>query len=261
VKPSIWALNIEEGAWQHGGLHYRVVYPTGLQGLPGAVAPNDNPEKEVGLNRRKKSVGLGIEVSMYMANVRGVEDGNHPWRGLVPFPHFEPAQFQAACGQGGEVNRTRAAVRQQRKEGEPNSPNSEFNQPSTWVVLNKNPAEMKNPAADPAGGGSNTPALLNDEGRLEVNFFGNKAVTLEMDNTRKGLAGLDFAKGVNAISRGQTYYHRPNNWTEQPNFFNPYWRPRLASVHQGLYSFPLLGDLVWSLPPPLNDVSQKVITH
>ena len=37
-------------------------------------------------------------------------------------------------------------------------------------------------------------------------------------------------KGVHALSRSMTYYHRPGNWKEQPNMFNPYWRAKLAPI-------------------------------
>ena len=42
------------------------------------------------------------------------------------------------------------------------------------------------------------------------------------------------------LARGQAYYHRPDgsvNWKEHPNFFNPYWRARLAPVGQKLQNF------------------------
>jgi len=41
---------------------------------------------------------------------------------------------------------------------------------------------------------------------------------------------MDFLQGLNVLSRGQVYYHRPGDWREQPNFFNPFWRARLAPI-------------------------------
>jgi hypothetical protein len=38
--------------------------------------------------------------------------------------------------------------------------------------------------------------------------------------------------GINAIAAAQVYYHRPGNWREQPNLFNPYWRARLYPTAQ-----------------------------
>ena len=37
-------------------------------------------------------------------------------------------------------------------------------------------------------------------------------------------------KGFNAFSAAQAYYHRPGDWKEQPNFFNPLWGARLMPV-------------------------------
>ncbi len=77
----------------------------------------------------------------------------------------------------------------------------------------------------------------------------------------KRMKFLSAIEGLNVISRGQTYYHRPGNWAEQPNFFNPYWRPRLASVYQGRYSLPFVGQLMDSLPGDLKNIPAKIITH
>lgn len=38
-----------------------------------------------------------------------------------------------------------------------------------------------------------------------------------------------------AVARALVYYHRPGNWKEPPNFFNPFWRARLAPVQDGLH--------------------------
>jgi hypothetical protein len=82
-----------------------------------------------------------------------------------------------------------------------------------------------------------------------------------MDNSRKVAFGLASSTGLNAISRAQVYYHRPGNWAEQPNFFNPYWRPRLASVSQGAESLPLLKQLMQALPERLQGSPHKLFTH
>jgi hypothetical protein len=45
------------------------------------------------------------------------------------------------------------------------------------------------------------------------------------------VAGLPaLHKGLNAFSAAQVYYHRPGDWKEQPNFFNPLWGARLMPV-------------------------------
>jgi hypothetical protein len=37
-------------------------------------------------------------------------------------------------------------------------------------------------------------------------------------------------RGFNAFAAAQAYYHRPGDWKEQPNFFNPLWGARLMPV-------------------------------
>jgi hypothetical protein len=39
-----------------------------------------------------------------------------------------------------------------------------------------------------------------------------------------------FHKGLNAFAAAQAYYHRPGEWREQPNLFNPLWGARLIPV-------------------------------
>jgi hypothetical protein len=67
--------------------------------------------------------------------------------------------------------------------------------------------------------------------------------------------------GLHAFARAQVYYHRPGNWSEPPNFFNPYWRARLAAAWQGRDVFPPVRELARALPEPLRASPQKAITH
>jgi hypothetical protein len=39
-------------------------------------------------------------------------------------------------------------------------------------------------------------------------------------------------KGLNTLAAAQVYYHRPGEWREMPNFFNPLWGARLIPVVQ-----------------------------
>ena len=44
-------------------------------------------------------------------------------------------------------------------------------------------------------------------------------------------AGLDVLhEGLNAFAAAQVYYHRPGDWRETPNFFNPLWGARLMPI-------------------------------
>ena len=262
TKTSIWAQSKDEDpTGVGGGIHWRLVTSSGIN--PGSK-PSDLPNYSAGgTPNAYRGVGLNIfqktiitlafvdilKTEVYVANVRPIRDQNHPWDGLVRFPHFEPGQYGAACGQGlgsgGDPSVTQAATRAE-----------EFNQPSSWVVLNKTPEQTLNPNKDLTGAGNNKPALLNNSGALKFAF--TQPTRLTLDNTRKTFLGF---KGLNVIARGQTYYHRPGNWAEQPNFFNPYWKPRLASVWQGRYAFPLVTDLENILPGPFKTLPQKIITH
>ncbi len=256
TKTSIWAMNATEGSYNNGGVHWRIHYPT--------VPPGDSwrrvyrprgSERNIGLHKSEVCViDLGfcppigaVEVDVWTANVMPAEDSNHPWGGIVPFMHFEPGQYGDTCG--GAASNTVAATRYQH----------DFNQPSTWVALNKTADQMTNAGhTDHEGTGSNAISLLNDEGKVNWKFA-STTPTLEMKNNR--MKFLSAIEGLNVISRGQTYYHRPGNWAEHPNFFNPYWRPRLASVYQGRHTLPFVGQMVDALPGVLQGIPPKVITH
>lgn len=237
LKTSIWAMSRTD--LRENGIHWRVVFPGE------ASKPED---RNVGLSESRpclaKLSGVCLfEMSVYVANVRiDPNDENHPWPGLVPFPHFEPGDYEKDCAGGANGPPNIAAMAGRR---------DDFNQPSTWVVLNKRTG--KHPG---------TPGQLNAQGRLTFSFGGTPTtLDLKSDREELTLGGLGLAPGMNVISRGQTYYHRPGNWTEQPNFFNPYWRPRLAAVWQGKDSLPLIGSMASALPDGLQVSPAQLITH
>lgn len=132
MKPSVWALNDHEEHGGGGGIHWRVAYDDGYPAGPGWQAPrgSDGFARALGLNEVQRFVAAGVFVPVYVANVRPIEDGNHPWRGLASFPHFEPGQYVEACGgtadRHGEPRVDRAAGLE-----------DDFNQPSTFVVLSR----------------------------------------------------------------------------------------------------------------------------
>jgi hypothetical protein len=239
MKTSVWALNEQEVPGERGGLHWRVSYP----GYPvgrGQKDPTARDEalRRLGLNESRRRA-MGVDLSVFTANVRPIHDGNHPWRGLAPFPHFEPGQFAQTCGssaseQGGPDPRT-AALRAE-----------DFNQPTSWVFFTKGPAALQLRSGAP--------------GQLALTQ-GGRQTQLALEDSGIGLSALGLAPGLNVLSRGQTYYHRPGNWAEQPNFFNPYWRPRLASVYQGRRTLPWVEELIGKLPPELRGKPQKALTH
>ncbi|MBK7858358.1 MAG: hypothetical protein IPJ65_06990 [Archangiaceae bacterium] len=253
VKTSIWAK-----ARRDASLHYRLVsmiggrmFPQGPGARPPVNYQPANLLSSFGLSRIDLhfTVLLGFTLHKWVANVRGVRDGNHWWPGVAPFPNFEPQQYARGCDAGplkpalfkGDTD---AALRAQ-----------EFNQPSTLAMLEKKPAQLLG-----GGEGNNRPALLG-QGALDFHFT-RQGSKLVMENTRKSFfAGGAEGAGLHVIARGQTYYHRPGNWAEHPNFFNPYWRPRLGSVLLGEQSDPLVADFKSWLPAPLSATPQRAITH
>lgn len=52
---------------------------------------------------------------------------------------------------------------------------------------------------------------------------------------RENPLGSWFAPGYNAISVARVYYHRPGDWKEHPNFFNPFWGAKLHPVAHHTY--------------------------
>lgn len=255
MKTSVWATNDDERRLGRGGIHWRVAFPGGYPVGRGYVPPDAREDslRRVGLNEIRRELLPGVRISIFVANVRPIEDGNHRWRGVAPFPHFEPGQFAESCLpvalRNGDPSASVPALRRE-----------EFNQPSAWVVLGKGTAALRNQKGARGGVGTNLPALLNAEGKLSF-ALGVRHGELVMEDRGAKLKDLGFQPGLNAIARAQTYYHRPGNWAEQPNFFNPYWRPRLAAVHQARDGMPLVKALEEKLPAVLRDWPQKALTH
>jgi hypothetical protein len=102
---------------------------------------------------------------------------------------------------------------------------ADFNQPSTWIFLNKHHRAFQTGSDD-----QHAPWLTQfsweQGGRVE-----------SLDSTVGGKRNSYLFEGLNVVARGMAYYHRPGNWKEHPNFFNPYWRARLAPVGQKLQGF------------------------
>lgn len=61
-------------------------------------------------------------------------------------------------------------------------------------------------------------------------------------------------RGFNAFAAAQAYYHRPGDWKEQPNFFNPLWGARLMPVTES-NAAAKLGFLT------VNPIIRQYLTH
>lgn len=152
------------------------------------------------------------------------DDEIHNWEGITAYPKFNP-----------DPDQTR-----------------DYNQPSTWIFLNLPPENFNR-----FGTRSQQPWSLDFELTL-----GERTVGLDTTPGIDDSALFSFLEGLNALSRGQAYYHRPrprggddpSNWQEHPNFFNPFWRARLAPVGQKLkqiYDRLVSGELHTSSSNPI----------
>jgi len=116
-----------------------------------------------------------------------------------------------------------------------------FGQPDVLVGLAKEGRDMN---AEPGAGGR-----FSWNGRSAGSAAADLAYT---DRDWPRLAGMPrnlqlLHRGLNAFAAAQVYYHRPGEWKEQPNFFNPLWGARLipvlesnAAAKLGFTSVPLL---------------------
>jgi hypothetical protein len=85
--------------------------------------------------------------------------------------------------------------------------------------------------------------------RRFISSLGGSVDLGRQDDAGPSLPGLPLLhRGLNAFAAAQAYYHRPGDWREMPNFFNPLWGARLmpiaesnaASMIPGLARLPLL---------------------
>lgn len=145
-----------------------------------------------------KGVKVPVIGSFYIPIPKCFRDKkNHPWEGVEPYIKFNP-----------------------------NSGNKSFHQPSTYSFLNKNPEKLG--------------------GQQYVQKFdftiGGRTESLDTNIGIDPLVNVKGLTGLNAWSRAMAYYHRPSfksggsNWKEHPNFFNPFWRPKLAPLGEKLSS-------------------------
>ncbi|HEY3356969.1 MAG TPA: Tad domain-containing protein [Polyangia bacterium] len=119
----------------------------------------------------------------------------------------------------------------------------DYNQPNTWIYLNKQPENFqtgqnqkpwhqKFTYTQPGGASKGNFKRQGDTLVFQATGSGSQSLDTTINGDRTALMGI--MRGLNVISRGQVYYHRPDDWKEQPNFFNPFWRARLAPVAQVL---------------------------
>ena len=126
---------------------------------------------------------------------------------------------------------------------------ADYNQPSTWIFLNKHHEDFQTDGESHASG----------RAPWYANFsWSHGTEQASLDTTIGGPRNSYLFEGLTVVSRGMAYYHRPREykkahrdddagvhvpakskggWTEHPNFFNPFWRARLAPIGQKLQAF------------------------
>lgn len=128
-------------------------------------------------------------------NGRRQTTGDHRWFGMSPFISADPSFFDPG--------------------------RNHFGYPCSIVFLGKKMGQQTQPfqleTAYEAGNGTRENNGLLDMGWTRVG----------------GSRGAGFRSktgGMLAVAVARAVYHRPGDWKEQPNFFNPLWNARLAPV-------------------------------
>jgi hypothetical protein len=126
---------------------------------------------------------------------------------ISPYVFFSPSSKAGPAGGFGAVN----------------SGLGNFGQPDVIFGLARQRADFnRNPNVF---GAKKSGIVKNMGGQVDFSYNGNDWPTIP------GLPGpLQLHEGFNALCAAQTYYHRPGDWKEMPNFFNPLWAARLMPV-------------------------------
>ena len=95
-----------------------------------------------------------------------------------------------------------------------------FAQPDVLIGLNKRAADYN---AD-----TGASAIF---GRRFTSRIGGPTGTTDFRMPTSGTTSLpSLPNGITAFSAAQVYYHRPGDWKEMPNLFNPLWGARLMPI-------------------------------
>ena len=105
-----------------------------------------------------------------------------------------------------------------------------FNQPHTWAVVTKSFNDGNLTAAETGRNYGDT----TDQGpfamKRQMGWGSGQTYTYNNGITQSGVSGRD---AMYAVSQGLAYYHRPGDWQEPPNFYNPFWRAKLQPIQMG----------------------------
>ena len=117
----------------------------------------------------------------------------------------------------------------------------DFHQPNVFVWLHQPPEQ------------------INRDPMLQQTLISLGGWEAEIDTSVEadGEIAAMLGPGFHAIARAMAYYHRPGNWNEHPNFFNPFWRAKLEPVA------PVLAELADEIGIGVFGqlVAERIITH
>ena len=143
-----------------------------------------------------------------------------------------------------------------------------WNRPSGSEMFNQPPVVLlvTDPTSDIVAGGR--PFMRSFNVQLGGLSSANSKLMAESGNSfsqpnRGWHSGIDFRpaglsvgflpNGFHALAAAQAYYHRPGDWREPPNLFNPFWGAKLMPVvdYPAIGGAPVIGPLL----------AQKLLVH
>jgi Putative Flp pilus-assembly TadE/G-like len=200
------------------GIAWVLLFPNGIAKLGDGIVADTDGGKHYKYDHSSGGAAPGGQSSVLILpppqgsiadSVTKDGDSDHDWQGMSPYFKFSPSSDK----------------------------NSDFNQPSTWIFLNKHHSAFQSGSGSGGrpwhykftwdNGGSHNDGKDKDGAGVGG---GKYEGAVSLDTTIGGERSHFLLEGLNAISRGMVYYHRPGVWDEPPNFFNPFWRARLAPV-------------------------------
>jgi hypothetical protein len=127
----------------------------------------------------------------------GKKEKHHPWPGITPFFMGDPSFYRPYA--------------------------YHFGYPCNMVVTTKNMIDKPN-VFEVKGKFMEGEGTFDKNGILDMSWekVGGEGVLMQLFRDR--------TKGMAAASVGRAIYHRPGDWKEEPNFFNPLWTARLAPL-------------------------------
>ncbi len=127
-----------------------------------------------------------------------------------------------------------------------------FNQPQ-YMVLASKPDEKLNSLQNTVHqefGMDNKVGV--GSGAWQNNRGNNSKLNFEVDVTDSSSFISSMMPGFNALSVARAYYHRPGEWKEHPNLFNPFWAAKLDPVAHHAF----IGEV-----PHLSNFGDEIILH